>query len=192
MNNTCFRLLFAQISFCGLCYMSCQQLRTKSNPALPSENAFTDTINGRPASFYVLKSSTSAKAAICTYGARLVRLLVPLGDKTVLSLIDGRDSLVQYCKPRDAELGLLATGYGARHWNAVQLNDSTLELQCSPIRLTCMLNGLSLQVSGNYPADSLLAAKGIILQPDAPFDIKRIQRQGHDHATVIYEFILQR
>lgn len=95
---------------------------------VPVPAAFSDTVHGKAAVLYVLKNNEGMEAYCTNYGARLISLLIPDERDSLVSVVQGFDSLAQYRRAADKELGavLRSNGLPGLMWNAMQLNDSTI------------------------------------------------------------------
>lgn len=80
--------------------------------------AFQQTINGKETGLFVLKNKNNARAELTSYGARLVSLLVPDKNGTLVDVVLGHDSLSGYAKPKEPYFGCTIGRYGNRIGNA--------------------------------------------------------------------------
>lgn len=94
---------------------SSTETTTKMDSTAPARSAgFHQTLNGKEVSLYVLKNKNNVTAELTNYGARLVSLMVPDKNGTMVDVILGHDSLSGYTKPGESFFGTTIGRYGNR------------------------------------------------------------------------------
>ncbi|MFY7840626.1 MAG: aldose epimerase family protein [Lacibacter sp.] len=81
---------------------------------LPSVEAYTQTIDGKTTSLYILKNKNNMQAAITNYGGRLVSLLVPDAQSNLVDVVVGFDSVQQFKASTEPYFGATIGRYGNR------------------------------------------------------------------------------
>jgi len=81
---------------------------------LPDSASFRSTVDGKPTTLYVLKTSNNAQAAVTNYGARLVSLLVHDKKGALIDVVDGYDSIGKYVNQKETYFGAIVGRYGNR------------------------------------------------------------------------------
>ena len=105
-------------------FSSCSNSETKkttetssadsSGVKVPDANAFRDTINNQSTDLYVLQNSKGMKAAITSYGGRLVSLLVPDKNGKLTDVVVGFKSVKDYVNSTEPYFGATIGRYGNR------------------------------------------------------------------------------
>ncbi|MET0392658.1 MAG: aldose epimerase family protein [Chitinophagaceae bacterium] len=78
------------------------------------KKAFRQMLDEKETSLYVLKNKSQARAELTNYGARLVSLLVPDKNGTLVDVVLGHDSLAGYAKPGEPYFGCTIGRFGNR------------------------------------------------------------------------------
>jgi aldose 1-epimerase len=81
---------------------------------LPASENFTDSIDNKLVSLFVLKNSNGVTAAITNYGGRLVSLLVPGNDGKFRDVVVGFKSVNEYVNSTEPYFGATIGRYGNR------------------------------------------------------------------------------
>jgi aldose 1-epimerase len=81
---------------------------------LPSRAAFQQTMDGKQTNLYILKNKNGMQAAITNYGGRLVSLVVPGKDNSLVDVSVGFDSVQQYQNSTEPYFGATIGRYGNR------------------------------------------------------------------------------
>lgn len=172
-----------------LLFLSFYQEKDHSTAGLPDTGAFTDTIDGRPCGYYHIQNGSGIQVAFSTYGARIIRLLVPGKQGQLRSVISGYDSLSHYLHTPDKSTGTLMKDYELRHWNAIQPNDSTLDLLCDTLKLTCRLKDNTFSISTSQANDSLLQVADLFSGVDKRIDLTVCKKEQNHWTTITCTFL---
>ncbi len=121
------RWIFVLLPFALIIISSCKE--KKAEPATAADDAlmasestlsgieshlFTDTINSKPVSLYVLKNKNGLEATFTNYGQRLISLLVPDKQGNFEDVVLGFSSLEPYTVGRGMFFGAVVGRYGNR------------------------------------------------------------------------------
>ncbi len=87
---------------------------TAKPAAIPPQESFQKTIDGKKTDLFILKNNSNAQVAITNYGGRVVSLLVPDKDGKVIDVVNGFDNVDDYTKGGDTYFGALIGRYGNR------------------------------------------------------------------------------
>lgn len=87
---------------------------TTARIALPSKEAFRQTVDGAQTDLYVLKNGAGMQAAITNYGARVVGLWVRAKDGGMVDVVLGHDSLAPYRAAGESYFGTTVGRYANR------------------------------------------------------------------------------
>lgn len=112
--------------FAALLFFACNNAtETISDRSITTDSAwvtrakaFQQTLNDKEAGLYALKNKNKARAELTNYGARLVSLLVPDKNGSLVDVVLGHDSLAGYAKPNEPYFGCTIGRYGNRIGNA--------------------------------------------------------------------------
>ena len=96
---------------------------------------FMTTVQGKQTDLYVLRNANGAEIAVTNFGGAIAAIMVPDKDGNMANVIQGHDNIVLNGKEYNVALNDGPnhlhggpTGYHARVWDALQMNDSTLVL----------------------------------------------------------------
>lgn len=81
---------------------------------IPDKANFQDTIEGIETDLYILKNSNDMQVAITNYGGRIVSILVPDKEHTLIDVTLGYENISSYRKANEPYFGAIIGRYGNR------------------------------------------------------------------------------
>ncbi|WP_462265890.1 aldose epimerase family protein [Mucilaginibacter sp.] len=119
-NKTAIKIAAAVTSLSLMC-AGCTSSSTQKQPMsdttsahLPKADGFKQTIDGKATDLYYLKNADGMEAAITNFGGRLVALLVPAANGTMVDVTTGFNDIDGYQKASSSYYGALIGRYGNR------------------------------------------------------------------------------
>src|SRR4051812_25564483 len=119
MKKNLFRAFLATLPFLWACNNDTTATTTDTTSTTESASparskAFELTVDGKETHLYFLKNKKNATAELTNYGARLVSLMVPDKNGSLVDVVLGHDSVSRYRRPGESFFGTTIGRYGNR------------------------------------------------------------------------------